>query len=491
MILLAILVVSTPVAAPEFVYPDTRAGEIARAYIASFNSADSVSIREFESRYRSAGALEKRSLDERVPRVLGLIAQVGTLRPATILEEGPNSLTLVAHASAADMWLNCTFTIEAEPPHKLVSVAMAPGAAPQDAVAITQWKDLDDLAGQLLASSDAPAIAIAIVRKGSIVDRAVVGERWIDSGQPVERDDRFHIGSITKSMTATMIGALVEKELLDWSFTVADLLGDMEMRDEYRDVTLEQILQHRGGFPAYTDVSDEDMARYNSFRGTATSIREQFLAEVLMREPEAEAGGDLHYSNAGYVVAALMAERVSARSWERLVQEHVFDVAGMKTAGYGWPATPDRPDQPRGHFREDGKLRVQEFGEYKLGANIAPAGDVHCSIEDLARYAILHLRGLAGRDKDFDHETIVRLHTPPDPEGQSYAAGWGTGTLPDIGAIHAHSGSAGTFYANIELYPDLEAALVIATNADDGTGAGIGSQIRRLVRDRLAEKGKK
>jgi CubicO group peptidase (beta-lactamase class C family) len=422
---------------------------------------------------------------------LQLIPQVGQLRPVKILKEEPNSLTIVAHASAAGMWVNCTFEIEAEAPHKLAAVAMMPGAAPEDAVSVTEWKDLTDLAGQLLEKSGAPAIAVAIVQKGSVADMAVVGERWVDSGQPVKKDDKFHIGSITKSVTATMIGALVQKELIDWTLTVGDLLGDMEMRDEYRDVTLEMILQHRGGFPSYTDINDEDMARYHGFHGTTTRIREQFVAEVLLREPEEKAGGGMHYSNAGYVVAALMAERVSARTWEDLVQEHVFDIAGMKTAGYGWPSTPEHPDQPRGHFKENGKLRPQAFGEYELGPFLAPAGDVHCSIEDLARYAILHLRGLAGKDKVFNHEIIQRLHTPPETTGDSYAAGWAISATPDLGPVHSHSGSAGTFYATIELYPELNAAFVFATNADLGTGAGVGTQISVLIRKKLAEQRKK
>ncbi len=227
LLFVAFLFVALPLAAQEFTFPDTRVGEIAKAYITSFNSADSVTIRAFETRYRSAGALEKRSLDERLPRVLSLTAQVGTLRPAKILKEEPTRLTLIAHASAADMWLNCTFTIEADPPQKLETVAMMPGASPENAVEITNWKNLKDLANQLLESSGSPAIAIAIVEKGSVVDMAVVGERWVGSGQPVKKNDTFHIGSITKSVTATMIGALVQKELIDWTFTVGDFLGDM------------------------------------------------------------------------------------------------------------------------------------------------------------------------------------------------------------------------------------------------------------------------
>ena len=88
-----------------------------------------------------------------------------------------------------------------------------------------------------------------------------------------------------------------------------------------------------------------------------------------------------------------------------------------------------------------------------MGPFIAPAGDVHCSIDDLAVYAILHLRGLAGRDKVFLARTIERLHTPPPtvPGEMAYAAGWAIVESPEVGEVHVHSGSAGTFLATIQL----------------------------------------
>ena len=486
----AMLLSAAHVIAGTVSYPQTRAGEIARAYFEAFNSGDAEKLRAFELKYRSAAALEKRSADERVERLLALREQAGDLEPAKVLDEKPNSLTITARASKADMWVNCTFSIEEEAPHKLISVAIMPGTAPDaEAAYATQWKDLADLLEQIRTKTSAPAIGAAIVQKGAIADIAVIGERWVGSGQAVERDDGFHMGSITKPMTATMIGALVEKELLTWDMTVGDILVGMEMRDEYRRVTLKQLLQHRGGLPGYTNIGEEEEQRLAALPGKPTSQREAFVAKVLMEAPVSVPGTSMHYSNAGYVVAALMAERVSARSWEELMQTQLFEIAGMKGAGFGWPSTPDHPNQPRGHYKENGRLRPQEFGEYDLGAFIAPAGDVHCSITDLALFGILHLRGLAGRDKDYLAETIQRLHAAPEALGDEmrYAAGWAVVDSPEVGEVHSHSGSAGTFFATIELYPEYAAAVVLATNADMTIGTTVSKEITDLVKKRIKE----
>jgi D-alanyl-D-alanine carboxypeptidase len=483
-----VVATATPVFPGAITYPKTRAGEIAEAYFTAFNSADAEKLRAFEEAYRSAGALEKRPIDERVPRLLELRAQVGTLAPAEVTAEKPNSLTILAHAEKPDMWVNCTFSLEVEAPHKLISVAMMPGASPEaKSEYVSEWKDLTDLLEQIRAKTGVPALAAAIIEKGRIADVAVVGERSIGSGNAVARDDRFHVGSITKSMTATMIGALVQKQLVSWDFTVGDILGDMEMRDEYRDVTVEQILQHRGGFPAYTNIGEEEEKRLARLPGSPTGQREAFVAEVLMQAPVAEPGTSMNYSNAGYVVAALMAERIGSRSWEELMRTEVFEPLGMKTAGFGWPATPEHPDQPRGHFKEGDKYRVQEFGEYELGPYLAPAGDVNCSIVDLARYAVAHLRGLAGRDGELDSEIIKRLHSAPPAAGDEmrYAAGWAIVDAPGVGEVHTHSGSAGTFFATIELYPRHNAAVVLATNVGVEAGSAISQEITELFRRRV------
>jgi len=473
-----------------FQYPATRAGEIARAYFEAFNSGDPEKLRTFEEAYRSAGALQKRPADQRVTRLLALREQTGNLNPAKVLNEKPNSLTITVLAAKADMWANCTFSIEEEAPHKLVSVAIMPGAAPDtEAAKVTEWKDLTDLLEQIRANTGAPAIGAAIIHGDKITDIAVVGERWVGSGQPVERDDAFHMGSVTKSMTATMIGALVEKEILSWDLTIGDILVGVEMRDEYRGVTIEQLLQHRGGLPGYTNIGEEEEKRLAALPGSPTRQRETFVAEVLMETPVATPGTAMNYSNAGYCVVAVMAERVSARSWEELMRTHVCEIAGMKEAGFGWPATPEHPDQPRGHFKEGDHLRPQEFGEYELGPFLAPAGGVHCSTGDMAMFAVVHMRGLAGRDKVLLAETIQRLHTsPPVEKGEmGYAAGWAIVESPEVGEVHFHSGSAGTFYATIELYPEYEAAVVLVTNADLGMGNSVGAEITDLVKQRIKE----
>jgi CubicO group peptidase (beta-lactamase class C family) len=466
-----------------FVFPKTRAGELAKTYIEALNSGDVETLQKFYASYYAEESLAKRPPDERATRALGLHDQMGLLVPALVTDQSESSLTITVQAKKLNMWLSCKFSLEEQQPHKLVSVMIMPGSPPEmGGAGKREWASLEELLEQVCTDAGVPAIAAAVVQEGRVTEVAAVGIRQMETRDEVQVDDGFHIGSITKSVTATMIGRLVEEGKLDWSVTLAQVFGDMDIREEYRNVTLEQLLQHRSGLPGYLTFDDSEGTRLNSLPGTPTEQREAFVAEVLQSDPIAAAGEAMNYSNAGYAVAGLMAERTSGRGWKELVTQYVLSPAGMKNSGVGWPATEARPDQPRGHY-QDGS--VQGIGEYPLGEFLAPAGDIHASIGDLALYAKMHLDGLAGRDGALKASTIERLHSPPTSQKDDvrYAGGWMILQKEGLGTVHAHSGSAGTFFATVELYPAENRAIVVATNT--GAGAGVVEEIIKSINERV------
>ena len=75
--------------------------------------------------------------------------------------------------------------------------------------------------------------------------------------------------------------------------------------------------------------------------------RAALVRQVLTEKPFKP--GEYSYSNTGYVVAGYMAERVTRRSWEELMRSLVFEPLELRSAGFRWPATEDRPNQPWGH----------------------------------------------------------------------------------------------------------------------------------------------
>lgn len=316
-----------------------------------------------------------------------------------------------------------------------------------------------------------PGLAAAVYREGELVFSGVSGFR--ESGNPalVERDDLWHIGSCTKSMTATLAGILVDEGRIKWDARVADVLPEFrgKMAPGWEQTTLELLLANRGGAP--NQAPPEAWKKAYEEKGSPVQQRLQFLRAVLAAKPEVQPGTQNIYSNQGFALAGAMLEKAAGKPYEDLIREKLFTPLGMKSPGFGAPGSPQKVDQPRGHTGTSSSFTPVRPGP---GADnpiaIAPAGRVHCSIADLARYASWHSRGPLRDVKLMKDETFQRLHRPP--EGQEYAMGWVVGQRDWAGGtVWNHNGSNTMWYAVIWVAPEKQLALVAACNAAGDAGA--------------------
>jgi CubicO group peptidase (beta-lactamase class C family) len=315
-----------------------------------------------------------------------------------------------------------------------------------------------------------PGLAAAIVRFGQIEASAVVGFRRLGHPDRLQLDDRFHIASCTKSMTATLAAILVEEGRLAWTSRLVDVVPELSVavRPEYREATLEQLLAHAARVPAYTQFGPNRLEELQSIPGSPTEKRLAFVSSVLASEEPSSGTGNAAYSNAGYAAAALMIERAAAMSWEDFISKRLFQPLSLTHVGFGWPATPQTPEGPRGHLRRNGALVEQPLDDsYVLPTVLWPAGAVHSSIGDLARYAADHLNGLRGRRALLPQSSYERLHRTLDGSPDGFTLGWGIRSDPRHGVVHFGSGSGGTFFVRIAIVPARDIAIVVASNAGE------------------------
>lgn len=361
-------------------------------------------------------------------------------------------------------------------------VGIAEGAVATTRPATTRAANaasLDALLEPIRAQRKLPGMVAAIVQGDEVVAIGAAGLRKLGSPEPMTIDDKLHLGSCTKAMTATMLARLVERKQLAWDSTVAQVFPDLAPKLDagYRDVTLEQLLQHRAGMPAN--------ASWNALGAGSTSAqRVKLIKLVLGKPPESTPGTKYEYSNVGYVIAAAMGERVTKRSWEQLIKAELFDPLGMSSAGFGPPGRKGKVDQPWGHL---GPAVVATPAQADNAPPLGPAGRVHCSIRDWARFIALHLRGARGEETDYlTKETFARLHRPP--AGGDYALGWVLAERPWAGGtVLTHAGSNTMWYCVVWAAPERNFAVLSVTNiggaeaaraCDDASAAMIGHYMK-------------
>lgn len=361
--------------------------------------------------------------------------------------------------------------------------------APKDAAAAAgPVEDLSNLIAGVPAAMKTPAIGVLLILDGETRGIGVSGLRKAGGTEKVEPEDKWHLGSCTKSMTATLAGTLVEEGRITWETTISEVLGkEIKMLKPYESVTVGMLLAHRSGIPGsppdsvYAGI--ETGARLEDLKDRELLKQRLLYAEAALNlNPSSEPDSAYEYSNAGYIVAGAMLEQVTGKPWERLMEERIFKPLGMADTGFGNAARDDKsnPTQPWPH--QKGMIPVSPGPGDDNPWVLGPAGTVHGSLKDLARYISMHATREIGPVLK-KKETYEYLHTAV-PQNNDYARGWiVTATAWSNGPAIAHDGSNTMNHSSIWIAPDRKAGLAAFTNSDEN-GVDVCRKAIELVVDK-------
>lgn len=315
-----------------------------------------------------------------------------------------------------------------------------------------------------------PALAAAAHIDGELLESAAFGKRKIGHDAIVGINDKWHVGSCTKAMTSTLAGVLVERQKIKWTTKISEVLEDWDVHMGWHSATLEQLLTHHGGAPHSMDPALWERIGLER-TGTLTPLEQRvaMIQNMLKCPPTYAPGSKFLYSNSGYAIAGHMLEVCTGLPWETLLVEHVFRPLEMTSAGFGAPGTSGPIEHPYGHARYQGSLIPIVPGPLADNpAAIAPGVSVHCSIQDLAKFAASH----AGTQALVSEDTLHRLHrrygaTEYSPGWYVVSRSWGKGY------VLCHSGTNTYWFAMMWIAPMRKAAFVAVSNSPEVAGKSV------------------
>jgi len=326
-------------------------------------------------------------------------------------------------------------------------------------------------------------LAAMVMIDGQLEAVAADGERKHGSGVSLELGDRWHLGGITKSITATMIARLVESGQMQWSDTVGELFSktsvsersvpEASIHEDWKPVTIRQLLTHTAG--AKANFSLQVRRKQPALGPECTQARREAVLHVIADPPTYPPGEKYVFSNVGYTIAGAMAEKVTGVSWEELVKREVFEPLKLTGAGFGPPTRPDQGPidqaigQPRGHRTFlHGKVAVGDKADNT--SIMGPAGTIHMTLNDLCTYATEHLRGALGEGQLLSAKTYQLLHTP---DLNQYACGWmkQKPRAESPYTVYLHNGSNTMWYALVVFIPETKMVVAVTSNDGDLTNA--------------------
>ncbi|MEM7156209.1 MAG: serine hydrolase domain-containing protein [Myxococcota bacterium] len=359
--------------------------------------------------------------------------------------------------------------------HETMEPVDAVLTSPRDAASA---EDISQHLQTFLAGEHVAGAVVAVVEGDYITHLGVTGVANVETGEAMEDTDTFLIGSVTKSMTATVLGDMVDDGLLSWTDTVGSILmapghpgyAGVEFGNDRDQATVTALLAHYGGYPKSSVLSVYDWqnpAPESGFDHRWGFIMDRIYFADIDADGEIDplAMSDYEYTNIGYAVAGALIEKTNSTTFEWNIAQRLFSPLGMTQCNV---IDALNPPTARGHQWSGEVMGAGQNVTYGLRDPYPhfydPAKNVVCDVHGLAKYAAYHMRD--------EREPLQTLHAAPF--GLDYAFGWThlDGEARTEWADYlSHSGANGPekFTSKFRVVPDRDHAYIVLTNQHGST----------------------
>lgn len=333
----------------------------------------------------------------------------------------------------------------------------------------------------LIIANNIPSIAYGLIKNDSIIVINTVGYRDILTKERAQSGDYYNIGSNTKAFTGFLAAKMVEDNLIKWDTKFFDLYPELknESNSAYYDITLKELLSHRARLINFNQPPEimMIMGKYERTINDSLTLPEKryyLIKEVLKSEPLLPYGECKDsYSNAGFIAAALMLEKVTGQSWENLIVKLSKEL--KLRIHIGSPIDLGM-HQPKGHINPKSmrldidkdlipvQIPVQDelrpldgFFEFlQLGT---PAGNLSLNVNDFLKFLQLNINGLNGENNYLKSETYTQIFTTYP----FYSMGWYD--VPEDNLRYSHRGSNMMFNSFAGISPENKLGVVVMINS--------------------------
>lgn len=327
-----------------------------------------------------------------------------------------------------------------------------------------------------------PGMTLTVV-KGDEVWSTGFGTADFSSGQPVDADTLFGIGSVTKSFTTALLGILLQENGYDWSSKVTDILGPhYRFIDNLRttELTVRDLLSHRTGL-ARLDIA--------IVAGVENRSRTDFCKHIKYLPATDPIRDKIIYNNFMYVMLGHVAEVLGKDTWENLVRSRLFEPVGMNNSRILMrPEDLIAEDVARPYIYKDDQIQLSSLQIYEFNP-IQPALGILSTANDMAKWIRFQLQ--KGKTENgtqlIDEKLIDDMHwvtTPLDKPSTlknrfltrpqwpvedtqlGYGYSWFVSVYRGYKSFW-HSGGLLSHTTLFEAYPDMDIGISASVNGPD------------------------
>lgn len=312
---------------------------------------------------------------------------------------------------------------------------------------------------------------VLVARQGKVIYQRGFGLANREWNIANDLETKFEIGSMTKQFTALLILQFVNEGKIRLDGHVSDYLPYYR-QDTGKRITISELLSHTSGVPNFTSLA-------GFLEGPASRVRygvQEFAQKYCSGDLQFDPGSRFDYSNSGYFLLGAILEEVSGKSYEKLLQERIFEPLGMKNSGYTHSETVIS-HRAAGYERTASGLQNARY--YDMSIPFA-AGALYSTVEDLYLWdqALYGERLLPASLRDLLFK----------PNLEDYGYGW-VMLIPKSGSPYAgesipmHGGAIFGFQSVIQRIVQHKELIVLLDNTDSPKLLEIALEIRSALAD--------
>lgn len=329
------------------------------------------------------------------------------------------------------------------------------------------------------------SVQYAVMQNGELLLSDAYGTDDASKKTKVTTDSVYGIASISKMFTTAAVMKLVEAGKIDLDQPVVNYIPEFTMKDaRYKDITVRMLLNHSSG------LMGGDLANALLFDDADTYYHDHFLEKLANETLKADPGAYSVYCNDGFMLAELVVERVSGKSFTDYLQEQVFTPLGLTHTRT--PLQLRDEDAVAGAYLKKGdqKLPTECF-------NTIGTGGLYSSAEDLCRFGMTFTKN---NGKLLSSSSVAATMVQEGRKGQwceeysgmlDYGLGWDSvDTYPfaDYGITAIEKGGDSLVYhGELMVFPEYDLSVAVLSSGGSSSYDAIFAQY--LAKELLKEQG--
>jgi len=247
-----------------------------------------------------------------------------------------------------------------------------------NAEVLTNIAPLEQFIREAQAEYRVPGVAVSVVGGDKILFCAGFGTTTAGGHLCIDEHTTFQIGSITKTFNAAVLALLAQQGVLEFNDRVKEHLPDLQLENQQSTdrITIEDLLTHRSGLPAFQ----------GELLGDIGLTRSEVLAQLRYLPLASIDNGETYYSNIGYFLTGELAALKAKDRWENLVYNSLILPLGMCRTGFA--ELFDEANCASAHVLIEGEPAI--IPSY-FPAILAASGGIVSSAKDMANWMLFFL----------------------------------------------------------------------------------------------------